>query len=321
MMPRDGEQGTWTGWWEGVVDLVPNRGGPRHFSISSVFKQTLPRPFPGASSSVLRVIRPQDTNFEIEGKPTHSGRWVDGKWRETEEWDLRDKSLAGTDIHFSWAGEGDFKHPRHFQPPDVTISRLAADRYASDATFVVDITNNADGDRPVVYSETWPWWVKGWISEMKVRVGDTPRRDLLHGLQYHPSSPPTPSTTTLHFNLTLPAHTTVTLEIPFTKLTLKYTDHRPDAERGREIPASVLTLWDVIGEEGGDGERAGATDFRRSARRHVYGPKLLLDVPTPDFSMPYNVIIMTSTVMAVYFGSIHGRLIRRWGWVAKDKTQ
>lgn len=34
--------------------------------------------------------------------------------------------------------------------------------------------------------------------------------------------------------------------------------------------------------------------------------------------MPYNVIIMTSTVMAVFFGSIQGRLIRRWGWVEKD---
>jgi ATP/ADP translocase len=33
--------------------------------------------------------------------------------------------------------------------------------------------------------------------------------------------------------------------------------------------------------------------------------------------MPYNVIIMTSTVMAVFFGSIQGRLIRRWGWVWK----
>jgi hypothetical protein len=31
--------------------------------------------------------------------------------------------------------------------------------------------------------------------------------------------------------------------------------------------------------------------------------------------MPYNVIIMTSTVMAVFFGLMHGALTRRWGWV------
>lgn len=211
----------------------------------------------------------------------------------------------------------------------MTISRVAADRYASDATLLVDITNNADVDRPAVYSEVWPWWVKGWMSEMAVSVNGTARResdlavaqltpaDLLQDVEYHPSVPPTPSTTTLHLSLTLPARSTLRLSIPFTKLTLKYDDHRPDAERGREIPPGVLTLLDVEGEDA-QSEAQETVDPRKSSRRRVYSAKLLLDVPTPDFSMPYNVIIMSSTVMAVFFGSIQGRLVRRWGWVETD---
>lgn len=39
---------------------------------------------------------------------------------------------------------------------------------------------------------------------------------------------------------------------------------------------------------------------------------LLLSLPTPDFSMPYNVIILTSTVMALAFGSIFNLLVRRF---------
>jgi phosphatidylinositol glycan class T len=58
----------------------------------------------------------------------------------------------------------------------VTISRVAADRNAADATLVVDIANNADVDRPAVYSEVWPWWVKGWMSEMAVTVNGKDRR-------------------------------------------------------------------------------------------------------------------------------------------------
>jgi phosphatidylinositol glycan class T len=143
---------------------------------------------------------------------------------------------------------------------------------------------------------------------------------VIHSIDYHPSVPPTPSTTTLHLALTLPARSTVRLSLPFTKLTLKYTDHVPDAERGREIPASVLTLLDIEGEVG-DVSNDSTRDPRRTSRRHVFGPKLLVDVPTPDFSMPYNVIIMTSTVMAVFFGSIQGRLIRRWGWVERDEAE
>lgn len=46
---------------------------------------------------------------------------------------------------------------------------------------------------------------------------------------------------------------------------------------------------------------------------------LLLPLPTPDFSMPYNVIILTSTVMALAFGSIFNLLVRRF--VAADEVE
>jgi phosphatidylinositol glycan class T len=107
--------------------------------------------------------------------------------------------------------------------------------------------------------------------------------------------------TTLHLYLLLPAKSQIVLRIPFTKLTLKYTEHQPDAERGVEISSGVLTLLDA--------------DFEKDERERIYTTRLLLDVPTPDFSMPYNVIIMSSTVMAVFFGLMQGALTRRWGWV------
>jgi Gpi16 subunit, GPI transamidase component len=39
---------------------------------------------------------------------------------------------------------------------------------------------------------------------------------------------------------------------------------------------------------------------------------LLLNLPTPDFSMPYNVIILSSTVIALAFGSVFNLLVRRF---------
>lgn len=38
---------------------------------------------------------------------------------------------------------------------------------------------------------------------------------------------------------------------------------------------------------------------------------LLLALPTPDFSMPYNVIILTCTVVALCFGSMFNLLSRQ----------
>ena len=35
-----------------------------------------------------------------------------------------------------------------------------------------------------------------------------------------------------------------------------------------------------------------------------FGESVLLQLPTPDFSMPYNVLTLTCTVLALFFGSV-----------------
>lgn len=44
-----------------------------------------------------------------------------------------------------------------------------------------------------------------------------------------------------------------------------------------------------------------------------YTEVLLVPLTTPDFSMPYNVITFTCTVLALYFGSLLNVLRRRVG--------
>jgi GPI-anchor transamidase subunit T len=44
-----------------------------------------------------------------------------------------------------------------------------------------------------------------------------------------------------------------------------------------------------------------------------YTEVLLAPLTTPDFSMPYNVITFTCTVLALYFGSLLNALRRRIG--------
>ncbi len=44
----------------------------------------------------------------------------------------------------------------------------------------------------------------------------------------------------------------------------------------------------------------------------MYTPILLVDLATPDFSMPYNVIIMSCTLIALIFGSVFNLLTRRF---------
>jgi len=59
--------------------------------------------------------------------------------------------------------------------------------------------------------------------------------------------------------------------------------------------------------QGGDGN-----DDADTQGQYLRTTSLLLPLPTPDFSMPYNVIILSSTVIALGFGSIFNLLVRRF---------
>jgi phosphatidylinositol glycan class T len=93
------------------------------------------------------------------------------------------------------------------------------------------------------------------------------------------------------------------VHLPFSKSFIRYGEHPPDASRGFDLPPAILHIAD---------------SQTRSDRRRVYSSKLLVDVATPDFSMPYNVIIMTCTLIALFFGSVFNPLVRRFGVVKVD---
>ncbi len=186
IMPSNNQPGRWRGWWEGVVDLVPVKGGgSREFSVESLFKKHLPRAFPEADESVLRVIMPGQDGLRMDKQPTVTEtKWIDGKKRHVAEWDVLDEEMIGQNIRFWWDGEGRFDYrkfthfakpadvdlcsARTFTPPPIVISRTVTAPYAGDGVFTIRIENTGNDTRTAVYSEVWPWWVKGWLQQMSV---------------------------------------------------------------------------------------------------------------------------------------------------------
>ncbi|EHL02829.1 putative GPI transamidase component PIG-T like protein [Glarea lozoyensis 74030] len=102
--------------------------------------------------------------------------------------------------------------------------------------------------------------------------------------------------TQLEVRAIIPANSTVVLTYDFEKAILRYTEYPPDANRGFDVAPAVITIGNIA----------------------IRTTSLLLPLPTPDFSMPYNVIILTSTVMALSFGFIFNLLVRRF--VALDEA-
>jgi phosphatidylinositol glycan class T len=86
----------------------------------------------------------------------------------------------------------------------------------------------------------------------------------------------------------------------------------------------------VRGSDGGDGgdggERSPLLDAvaRRgewNAAEVMYTDGSLLPWPTPDFSMPFNIITMTSTVMALLSGLMMRELTARHGWRTGERAK
>ena len=104
--------------------------------------------------------------------------------------------------------------------------------------------------------------------------------------------------TTFQALLSIPPNATVHFTMDVTKAFLRYTEHQPDAQRGWDLPPAIFTPWEP--------ESAYLTHGR------IYTPNLLVDLATPDFSMPYNVIIFTCSLIAFIFGSIFNILTRKF---------
>ncbi|KAI1932623.1 Subunit of the glycosylphosphatidylinositol transamidase complex-like protein [Ophidiomyces ophidiicola] len=159
-----------------------------------------------------------------------------------------------------------------------------------------------------VYFETLPWYMKPYIHTMKTKIKnqsgvtyDVPPGDIIKDVFYRPGVDRKRGTQ-LELVMSIPARSTVTLIYEFEKAILRYTEYPPDANRGFNVVPAVIRIL----HNGLD------TIHPVSSPIYLRTTSLLLPLPTPDFSMPYNVIILTSTVIALAFGNIFNLLVRRF---------
>lgn len=214
------------------------------------------------------------------------------------------KDQTGYTRCFELANEGDFELVLPEQ--DITEKApleqplLYAERsfigYGQEHGGVQAILTNPSTTEAVdfIYLETLPWFMKVFLHTLKVKV-DGLDRDVIEEMYYRPALDRKRGTQ-LEVRIVIPANSTVILTYDFEKAILRYTEYPPDANRGFDIAPAVITIGNVS----------------------IRTTSLLLPLPTPDFSMPYNVIILTSTVMALSFGFIFNLLVRRF--VAVDEA-
>lgn len=184
---------------------------------------------------------------------------------------------------------------------------------------VQTIFTNPSPDEEVefVYMETLPWFMRIYLHTLQARVASGGPVSSLDGkviqeIYYRPARDRARGTQ-LEVRLRVPPASTMFLTYDFEKSILRYTEYPPDANRGFDVAAAVITIL-----RGGRNTTTSAITTDSTKRRATLRTaSLLLSLPTPDFSMPYNVIIFTSTCIALAFGGMFNILVRRF--VAADE--
>ncbi|KAG2377639.1 hypothetical protein C9374_009155 [Naegleria lovaniensis] len=197
----------------------------------------------------------------------------------------------------------------------VVPSRVHVMRYQLDNKLItnIEIFNNSDTglekENYCLY-DVIPWYFKTFIHTLKIdgqSIDQAHKNHMIKSMNILPQKDRVnPFVMNLCFNLTSfirksrgqsGSSTSIQVSIEFEKTYLKYTEHAPDANRGFDLSSAIIIH---------------SSNENPNDLYYYYSDSLLINLPTPDFSMPYNVITLTSTVIVLFYGSMFNLMIRRF---------
>merc|ERR1719422_2219736 len=133
----------------------------------------------------------------------------------------------------------------------------------------------------------------------------------------------------LELVLKLPARSTTVISIQFEHSMLRWVEYPPDANHGFYVGSASITarIPDnrnatlLAPEDSTLSYAIWGNPATVNTVVHVFTEILLVSLPTPDFSMPYNVICLACTVAALAFGPIHNITTKTLSLVSPEDVE
>ncbi|KAI8523245.1 hypothetical protein RHMOL_Rhmol13G0058600 [Rhododendron molle] len=183
-----------------------------------------------------------------------------------------------------------------------------------------DINNRDKCSFHVNVFQVVPWYVKVYYHTLQMFVDGKPQSvpDVVTKMRVSPSEDKV-SPGVMELALKLPCGIiSAALTLDFDKGFLHIDEYPPDANQGFDIPSAVVSFPDFRAsvdflEDASSNKSPLLVKMQERSPVLSYTEVLLVPLTTPDFSMPYNVITITCTVFALYFGSLLNVLRRRMG--------
>ncbi|KAJ3412431.1 hypothetical protein HDV05_000735 [Chytridiales sp. JEL 0842] len=271
------------------------------WTFNNLIGRSVSGPCPLATNTKVSVTAPKTSGLDWYIHPVNTSI-EEATGKITAEYDLATSRLL--DLGIIWA------HPYANHTIDRRNAPVKVHRYLTgygrERGGISMQLYNYDSQHPVTVTvlESIPWFLKLYMHTLKVETrhwrddgpyNSTVLKSGAESILYQPAIDRIrPSV--IELTITLPPESMTSVSFDFDRAFIKYTEHPPDANRGFDIGPAVVTIH--------------PNEFHKAQR--LYSETLLIALPTPDFSMPYNVITMTCTILALYFGSLFNLLTRRF---------
>lgn len=150
-----------------------------------------------------------------------------------------------------------------------------------------------------------PWPIRAWIHTLQLQIDDrqVPLQDHVSIKRLNLAvDRVSPLVLDICIDLGHPngaPATTARLSWSFTKSFLTVAEQPPDAHRGLDVPSAIVSFPLDLASKGKEGQI------------EVYCDGLLIQLATADISMPYNVICLTGTVLAIFCGALLNAIVKR----------
>ena len=200
---------------------------------------------------------------------------------------------------------------RPIEQPLLQVARSLTGYSLDKGGLRVAFTNTSKQPVRFIYFESLPWFMRLYMSTMKLSLNKMETKntaEFIKDFYYRPSADRSrPSH--LEMLIEVPALLTLAMTYDFDKSLLLYREYPPDANHGFDVEPAIII---VIKEDEQERESENYRSNERAKKVYEFRTtSLLLTLPTPDFSMPYNVIILTCTVMSLAFGIVFNLITKK----------
>ncbi|XP_048244688.1 GPI transamidase component PIG-T-like [Haliotis cracherodii] len=300
-----------------VVDTTVINAGYPNWSLKSVFGHSLSTQCPLSSISAVYVdVSDQDAKkFKLTPEPTRRETFVrGGDSRMYAVYDVGEATSSGKILNIA----ARFDRALTFfdiQPPPLFTQRYITGYGLERGGVMCEVHNTLSSNLTVIYMDTLPWFMRVFYKSLTINNNGTTIRPFK--IHYIPGKDRSRS---YQFEIVfrLRANSVTTISYEFERAFLKWTEYPPDANHGFPINSAIIStvLTDASNYTSpGQESSVFGTSMKDESDQfflRIHTESLLVSLPTPDFSMPYNVICLACTVVAIAFGSIHNLTTRRF---------